>query len=228
MSQAIKERPIIFSAESVRAIIDGRKTQTRRVVKFPGGIAHRELVQVDYARDGRPIFWGDASPVSKAIKDSDYYDRGMPCPYGVPDDRLWVKESFEAAYRRTKTNNGCVYRADYHPTLGRIDLDRTLYHDKRRWKSPLFMPRWASRLTLEVVSVRVERLQEITLDDACDEGVFYDGAKPDGVHPYPIATFKHVWDSINAKRGYPWASNPWVWVIEFKNLSANSAPPREA
>lgn len=216
MSQAIKERPIIFSAESVRAIIDGRKTQTRRVMKPPKGAS---LINVE----------------------SD------PCPCGVAGDRLWVREttwidskpcsSFggrsELCLRCFRDDGTMAFETgeqgfstgrepwtEWTPDLRREDynLNRSL-----KFISPIHMPRWASRLTLEVVSVRVERLQEITPGDILAEAVI------PKMLPYEhaIDEWRRTWDIINSKRGYPWASNPWVWVIEFHQLSA-SAPPRDA
>ncbi len=165
-----KARPIMFSGPMVQAILAGKKTMTRRVVK----------------------------PQPRTVE-------GLKCPYGEPGETLWVRESFEAAFKKTLTSNGCVYRADYHPDYGRIDADKTLYHDKKRWTSPLFMPRWASRLTLEIVSVRVERLQEITEADAHAEG-------------FEWYQFSVAWQEINGKK-HPWTSNPWVWVIEFRKAA---------
>lgn len=196
----MKERPILFSAPMVRAILDGRKTQTRRVVRGQVGALDR----------GQPTIVG-----------------GPACPYGAPGDRLWVRETWaaidergEAVSRRTRhVDQNCgdrlVYRAD----------DRVL---TEQWRSPLFMPRWASRITLEVTTVRVERLQAITEEDACAEGVtqtdgrWWDGA-PHAVKGTPRAlptareAFADLWDAINGKRA-PWSSNPWVWVVSFRRV----------
>lgn len=162
----MNEHPIIFSGPMVKAIIEGRKTQTRRVCgepKWIGGLKHGSL-----------SIW--------------------PCPYGQPGDRLWVKESY-------LPGGNISYRAD-SPGDGTV---------KMSWKSGRFMPRWASRITLEITEVRVQRLQEITNRDAVAEGVEYDLSKPDGA---PLSRFNKLWDSINGKK-HPWKSNPWVWVISF-------------
>ena len=188
----MKERGIIFTGESVRAILDGRKTQTRRVCK-----GAREL--------SRAADW--------------QLDR---CPYGVPGDRLYVKET----WRRPMDPDGePLTGVEYRGDAGQLARDIGI-----GWKSSMFMPRWASRLTLEVVAVRVERLQEITEADAIAEGA-HEFVLPTGscwgmnkhgtpgleigdcaAHAYALG-----WDSINRKRA-PWASNPWVWVVEFRRL----------
>lgn len=171
----MKERGIIFTGESVRAILDGRKTQTRRVC-----LGAREQ---STAHDWHP----------------------SRCPYGVPGDRLYVKET----WAQSEATAGIVYRADAETVEG-------VY----KWRSSMFMPRWASRITLEVVAVRVERLQEIIEADAKAEGVTPFEYDPEGdcwtdskdVHR---SAFEYLWDSINRERA-PWASNPWVFVISFR------------
>jgi len=162
-----KERPIIFSAESVRAILDGVKTQTRRVMK-------PQPTFEPYESD--PGFWcwkdcqwlaGGIGIPSSAIEDYS--------PFGVPGDRLWVRERFST-------------EADGN------------------WKSPLFMPRKFSRLTLEITEVRCERLINIKAQDVLAEGYT---TKLDLIN---------AWNALNAKRGFPWEANPWVWVLMFKKL----------
>jgi len=136
-------------------------------------------------------------------------DEAIRCPYGFPGDRLWVKEQYA------------------------IDSGGLLHHDKSKWdikpelewKSPRFMPKWASRILLEIVSVRVERLQDISFNDwvadFCPTLVEQEKARASFTgadnQRKMAASF---WDSINAKRGYSWESNPWVWVIEFKKSEA--------
>ncbi len=130
----------------------------------------------------------------------------IPCPYGAPGDRLWVRETFriEGGARPEHGPNGVHFRADEdEPGIG--------------WRPSIFMPRWASRLTLEVTEVRVERLGALTYDDAQAEGVDF----------FPLAPgcslvqrFALGWDAINGKRGFPWASNPWVWVVAFRRVAA--------
>lgn len=191
----MKERPILFSGEMVRAIIDGRKTMTRRVVK----------------------------PQPEQDTDCPYHvgtgieRKARTCPYGKPGDRLWVRETF-----CDRNNNGeqikPLYRSD-----GQEYQDRDGRYFKPKWKPSIFMPRMYSRITLEITNVRVERLQDISNEDAkregvesnFDEGVIYYGPLNKG-HADARIAFSWLWNSINAKRGYSWESNPWVWVITFK------------
>lgn len=230
-----RERPIIFGAESVLAILEGRKTQTRRVVKpqpaevSPGAGRTPGLVRLR-ASDPCLSTHGDA------------------CPYGKPGDRLWVRETWQlfdpdidpisperfgarAPYDGVDDERPIRWTTCYasdgplaHPTLGAA-----------RWRSPIFMPRWASRITLEILRVRVERLHEIDEEDACAEGVGYTRLPLVGAHGTTVAhvggwptevvgatardAFAIGWDSINGKRA-PWSSNPWVWVLEFKRVEA--------
>lgn len=214
------ERPILFSSEMIRAILDGRKTQTRRVVK-PQPLQEHNLWWDD---DGDP---GDGSYLGVAVHECD--EKGgspeyIPCPYGVPGDRLWVRETFQcdpASYERHDTEK-VFYQATMPPGLKHL-------------RPSIFMPRWASRITLEVTGVRVERVQEISEKDAVGEGlyVWQQDEDPDGQYDPrthygikigdvwetdPRFTFRRLWDSINVKRGFGWDVNPWVWVVEFKRL----------
>ena len=134
-----------------------------------------------------------------------------PCPYGVPGDRLWVRETFYSN-GMCKNTMSCHYRATYN---GLFTPDTVPW----KWTPSIFMPRWASRITLEITGVRVERVQDISEEDARAEGI------PDeyraGHRIYYRPRFKTLWDSINAKRGFGWDSNPWVWVVEFKRVGAD-------
>lgn len=189
----MKERPIIFGAEMVRAILDGRKTQTRRVIK-------PQPYYVDFEpryEKNTWAFWSD-----EVLK----YRNGLivRCPYGVPGDRLWVKEAWADPYDVRIP----VYRADM----------ATAY-EGLRWRPSIFMPRWASRIILEITGVRAERVQAISEDDAIAEGVLGDEGPYD--QGLPSMCFRTLWDSINAKRGFGWDVKPWwVWVIGFKRLEA--------
>ena len=176
-----RERGIIFSGESVRAIFAGRKTTTRRVVK------------------PRPTLVLDAKASVAAFVDRRLTPMGerdvlVRCPYGAPGDQLWVRETWRGGDDTLDTVN---YRADAD---GFDQFALT-------WRSPIFMPRRFSRLTLEITSVRVERLQEITEEDVVREGLTERLSLRDG--------FADGWDSLNGKRA-PWESDPWVWAIGFE------------
>jgi hypothetical protein len=186
------EKPIIFNTEMVRAILDGRKTQTRRVVKdlpedFPNGI--NSDVVVKKVGD----FW--CLPTSRGYKKS---------PYGGMGDTLWVRETWTYKPEWTKP----AYRADWKTP------DKAIETMDAKWWPSIHMPRWASRLTLRVVNVRAERVQQIEPRDCVAEGVYNAGSLASNTM-YREA-FAALWDSINAKRGYSWNNNPWVWVVEFE------------
>jgi len=182
----MKERPILFSGPMVRAILEGRKTQTRRVIKpQPVGSNYR----IDLKK-----------PV---------------CPYGRPGDRLWVRETF-VRFDRSHWPPKYGYKAD---TLGPgfEESEQARKDLGYKWRPSIFMPRAASRLDLEVLGVRVERIQEISSEGAMDEGVYKKIDQPAN-NFLPIPAFRELWDSINAKRGFAWESNPWVWVVDFRKL----------
>ena len=182
----MKERPILFSGSMVRAILEGRKTQTRRVIRFQ---PDEDGLAFDLIKRG----WFDTS------------GREYKCPYGQPGDRLWVRETFHAYENRV------IYRATI--PYGNFDC-----HFKP-WTPAIYMPRWASRITLEVTRVRVERLQGISEGDSqregCERPILQDMG-PD-LHPYTgyyRDAFKNLWQSINGPGS--WEANPFVWVVEFK------------
>ena len=233
------ERPILFSSPMVRTILDGRKSQTRRVVKpqpsdefSPSSrlVVGYYPTKVDRHGEEYPgnIVYGVAD-------DSE----GYVCPYGVPGDRLWVRETWAEGGRSMQLPCGEFVwsshrKARYAATDDSIrDVDPSC---SWRIRPSIHMPRWASRLTLEIVSVRVERLNQISEGDAKAEGIerlksgrgWYDPTTSKGaVHlGHYLSTareaFEILWDSINAKK-HPWDSNPWVWVVEFKRLEATDA-----
>lgn len=181
----MKERPILFSGQMVREILAGKKTETRRIVKAPK--------------------W---STVEHAGVD-------FGCPYGAVGSRLWVRETWhtdepdlERARAKHEDLMPCIpviyYRAD--PVNSNAGC---------RWRPSIFMPRWASRITMEVVDVRVEKLQDISDASAMREGCYH-GIPTDGGGVSYVGEFFQLWDSINAKRGFPAASNPYVWAIRFE------------
>lgn len=163
--------------------------------------------------------WSSA-PIEGARFPDGYLDGdGMTCPYGVPGDRLWVKETWgKSLHSEGYDENGyevvriCpAYKADGMYRCGKPA------NPEIPWWSPIFMPRWASRLTLEVTGVRVERLQKISEADAKAEGVQLScGQSEKNDYPNYKRSFHQLWDKLNAQRGYPWASNPWVWIVEFR------------
>ena len=232
----MKDRPIIFSGEMVRAILDGKKTQTRRVVKFMhetpkliGQAAeHRNLNAVYPAREKGWVFWqttragdGLAEFTKKA------YATGLLCPYGEPGDRLWVKEAW---YTSKKYDHLPPAKFPVEAkTIFRYLGSRAKPEWAGRTRSARFMPRWASRITLEIVNVRVERLQDVSDDDAKAEGFEYYGEtlfKDYGeILAEHTAIYKYAsyWDLLNARQGFLWKSNPWVWMIEFRVLGPAEA-----
>ena len=209
------ERPIIFSGPMIRAILDGTKRQTRRVFK-EAKPNWRLMTPEEWmaATPNRPAIGGYPKPPKfPALMWDGRGGVAYASPYGVPGDRLYVRENFYFTNVKGHERSGAVIFAADHP-----GVDRPPMGVGRPWRPSIFMPRWASRITLEIVDVHVERLQEITGDDARAEGVLHVGM---GIHvghiqPHvrPIKAFRDLWDSINAKKA-PWSDNPFVWVIHF-------------
>jgi hypothetical protein len=218
-----KEKPILFSADMVRAILDGRKTQTRRlsgledVNKSPDIWRFNKVGILDYMTKPRYKGRFGAYFETESLEPNTLHICPVTCPYGKPGDLLWVRETW--GLYDTEPKDGpekaiIFYRAS----------DGDNYELRYQlWRPSIFMPRWASRITLEITGVRVERLQDISEGDAISEGVRHAFPSQDDNRPpasYDIAAFAQLWDSINAKRGYSWSSNPWVWVIEFQRAEA--------
>ena len=195
-------KPILFSTPMVKAILDGRKTQTRRVIK------DKDIInRFDIDVDGKPIAY-----IDQATGDS--YPPTAIAKYQV-GDILWVRETW------SKDENGeYVYRTNYGTTE-----DDSFPPSMFKWKPSIHMPREAARIFLRVTNVRVERLQEITPKDAWEEGCrignFFPWEKhiPELQQQCRDILFKSLWDGLNAKRGYGWDINPWVWVYEFERVS---------
>lgn len=213
------DRPVLFSAPMVRAIVDGRKTQTRRAVK--GNPVH---VLPFIGSDNLPTHdFGLCLEYGRVI------DKHIKCPYGQTGDRLWVRESCHADYNNTSDGITLAkYSADGSQVLysgpetddeGDQDYDGSCAH---WWYSKdscpsIHMPRWASRITLEITGVRVERLQEISEADCVAEGCYAKHVgHPDDIGDYlpPKTQYQQLWNHINGPES--WAANPWVWVIEFR------------
>lgn len=219
----MKERPILFSGDMVRAILAGRKNQTRRVVK-------------PQPTFDMPDFRGSWAWNYKAAK----YRSGLPytseCPYGKVGDRLWVREKTSAMKSgglwgdwSDSADARVEYLADSSADYFHLSGDQKKNFKNWENRPSIHMPQWASRITLEITNILVERLQDISEDDTKAEGaIFNDGMgvnhsgyrhdiDDDAVWPTAKQSFRQLWDRINGKK-VPWSSNPWVWVIEFKHL----------
>lgn len=231
----MSERPIIFNSESVKAILDGRKTQTRRVIKpQPEYVCFNARTNINIIGSHDNVCVVESSPIHFTQYPETafvYYKNNkagiLDCPYGQVGDLLWVRETIchfgnmfsggsNFALIRYKD---AVSREIYFKNNPPSEL--WWYKTELVWKPSIFMPRWASRITLEITNIRVEKLQDISTADVYCEG-FTQGiyAKPGNVgwvaHADCEEAFEEAWDSLNAKRGYSWESNPRVWVIEFK------------
>lgn len=220
----MKERGIIFNAEMVKAILDGRKTQTRRIIKSVPVTHnfHGWVTSSTRAKDEGKACWGigDSPLLKEPIR--------LSCPLGKIGDRLYVRETWmpDAPSDGTwgdvefygckdsqlsmipecyRTPEHCIYRASWDSA------------EMIGWTPSIYMPRWASRITLEIIDVRVERLNDISNDDAKSEGCWYGrgGGVPDKALT-PSDQFPTLWEEIYGDGS--WSSNPWVWVIEFKRI----------
>lgn len=240
----MRERPIIFSGAMVRAILDGRKTQTRRVVKPQPPTGHAwhgfTAFSTKWSDEGKAVWALGDSPLLRDV-------HRVRCPYGHPGDRLWVREAWAEVHplqvadgRQAQAGRAgipgpppvdyrVVYRADgeYPPiyclggepwpyrSLEPFERDGIqAFVDQLGWTPSIHMPRWASRITLQITGVRVERLQDISEADAQAEGVIPAMAICDDDGVTHRDAFGDLWESINGAGS--WAANPWVWVIEFK------------
>jgi len=216
-AEMIKERPIIFSGEMVKAILDGRKTQTRRVTK-----PQPEEVGDNGGKLLRVVPTTLLGPGWDAQYELDNPRWLCKCPYGQPGDVLWLRESF--SFR----DYGSIASPDVDKTEIWYWADGDVsYGNWTRPKPSIHMPRWASRILLDVVSVGVERVQDITEEDVVAEGAIDDdwltwredcaNIAPAGSSiETPRDVFEVLWNKINAKRGFGWAVNPFVWRVEFR------------
>lgn len=213
----IKERPILFSAPMVRAILEGRKTVTRREIK-PSMRSADTQFELHQQPDGS---WMPLHTFDESSMDDQGTEHQIKCPYGKPGDRMWVRETFNSsADCRPPVAEPFIYAADLNSD------GRTKW--AARWKPSIHMPRIASRILLEITDVRVERLQDVSDDQALAEGVrlYTDHAElgdwyhVEGIDTYsasPKKSFELLWSSINGADA--WNSNPWCWAVEFKRVT---------
>lgn len=212
------ERPILFNGAMVRAILSDRKTQTRRVMNPQPRPDSRCKNRMLWERPPNFVMW------THGIHDGP----NLYSPYGATGDRLWVRETFAPVGGAPKTlefpsklfpgemQYSVAYRASLHGT------QCADFKPADGWKPSIFMPRYWSRITLEVIAVRVERLQSMARTEARDEGCGTEEVpwKATGRTGHGWTdTYAELWDSINLKRGFGWDSNPWVWVIDFARIS---------
>ncbi len=200
------ERPILFSGEMVRAILEGRKTQTRRVVRHQPDL-HLRKHRYAYVVESGVLKFGRA-PWRKSDPHNFIVEEEINCPFGRPGDRLWVRETFSLG---GKWKDGHLHEDGEQRFVYRADHRQQCCDSLYRWRPSIHMPRWASRITLEITDVRVERLQEISEEDAMSEGMV------ESEDFTPKGAFKALWNSL-AKPGAQWADNPWVWCISFRRL----------
>lgn len=217
-SVAVKSRPILFSSPVIPALIENRKSQTRRTLREqppPGFDRHCWFDAPVYG------FTDEPEPAANWWT--------IRCPYGQPGDQLWVKETFRPSSLETEhgLSRAIEYRAD-GAKLRRPREDVASLRSGGDWRSSRFMPRWASRITLEVTEVRVERLAGITHEDAIAEGCRgsnWVASSPYIVGPHtddgelPVEEFERLWNEINGEReGCRWQDDPWVWRIVFRRI----------
>lgn len=206
----MKERPILFSAPMVRALLAGTKWQTRRVVK---GLTDKMWIE-ETAAGGFAVCYDGDPCCGTGVWEVAEHSHPIACPYGQPGDRLWVRETWAP---NEGSAGGYLYRADHAgaSALERHDLKAGVCtHRVNKWRPSIHMPRAASRLLLEVTDVRVERLNDISADDAAAEGWPGPDANNSIVSAYPIAWYSNLWEQINGKGS--WNTNPWVWAVSFR------------
>ncbi|HDS5611141.1 hypothetical protein VYJ08_09740 [Klebsiella pneumoniae] len=202
----MKERGMIFNGEMVRAILDGRKTQTRRPIKWK----QTRFTEIGEREDGSKWPWSE-----DAEHTCDFWH---PCPFGAVGDRIWVRETW-ARYNIDQNSHDIAYRATTPED----------WPEEGRWRPSIHMPRWASRILLEITDVRVERLNSIHDVDAMREGIqnlttcsHADFGIPGVVNAqHPVRAFQLLWESIYGADS--WRANQWVWVIEFKRVEGGAA-----
>lgn len=253
----MKERGMIFNGEMTRAILDGRKTQTRRIMKVqpsedftPMNMALETDYKARWYTPGVVDKDGYLQPASKEVFGVSNENEGYSCPFGAVGDRIWVRETWSSDFANYYPNDRVWYAADNNRRLDIevVDGVRGIYspesdvHVPFRWRPSIHMPRWASRILLEITDVRVERLNAISPEDAESEGlectnftgfgdepglpsypepdVYFDPLKKQWKE-YPPEAFAGLWESIYGEGS--WQANPWVWVIKFKRVEGGAA-----
>lgn len=232
----MKQRPMLFTGPMVRATLDGRKGQTRRIMNPQPEGEPRPLEQWSH---GIARACGK-SPTDDEIKQhveklrgrvfpfTTGYSDGLvsyPCPYGRPGDQLWIRETWGAHFMYDDVKPSEIYHEDGDSLWCRATSDdkpisgRCVGSQRGKWRPSIFMPRWASRILLEITDIRVERLQAISQDDCRAEGCpgGHDSIPDYGYSATPREHFEWIWESINGKGSF-YAANPFVWVIEFKRV----------
>ncbi|UIW10310.1 hypothetical protein [Flyfo siphovirus Tbat2_3] len=223
----MKHRPILFNAEIVRAILDGRKTQTRRAVTPQPELTERSGFK------WKGALFGAGSDDRETNRNFAH----VKCPFGKVGDRLWVREAFQGPLvdmelvddlvrnpDKYQKPEFCEYRADGGKAPEYVDMDDNL---RQGWRPSIHMPRWASRITLEITSVRVERLNDISETDALAEGVIPEPCDHARRSCEEVGCcgdtakgeFSALWQSVYGEES--WQANPWVWVVEFKMVDAS-------
>lgn len=230
------ERGMIFNAEMVRAILAGRKTQTRRIMKVQPESNHLGLLLITDSTKRSDIgkyHWAESNATGNHVR-----SKLFSCPFGAVGDRIWVRETWSSDFANYYPNDRVWYAADNNRRLDIevVDGVRGIYspesdvHAPFRWQPSIHMPRWASRILLEITDVRVERLNAISEEDARAEGIIDGGClncgepEPYGcANPEPDATdaFAYLWQSIYGQES--WNANPWVWVISFERIEGGAA-----
>lgn len=227
----MKETPILFSGDLVRAVRTDRKTVTRRPVKWP-------VLSKSDGSKRRLFVESDVDEMNRLLSERRRHPHQKFSPFGVAGDRLWVRETWAACYLATDITDEryslSVDPKEWKPAEpGTLDTAHLAYRSDSDepitgpWRPSIHMPRWASRITLEVKSVRIERLQDISEEDAIAEGVnpapahgkWVERPRGDGGHWSARKAFCDLWDRIYAKQNLPWANNPWAWRVEFRRVA---------
>lgn len=233
MATSTRERPILFNAEMVRAILDGRKTQTRRPLRPQPEFVDGERYRI---KTGAKTYFSMLAG-GTLEEQAGICARMLTCPFGVAGDRLWVRETWCSHWSvhspEHELNNGAervITDAKVRQDSGSVATatqDNPLFayyratfgddppHSHLKWTPSIHMPRWASRIDLLVKAVRVERVRDISVDGAEAEGMLIPSQR-DGMHPPLVDQFRALWSVTYAKRGLGWQANPWVWVVEFE------------